>query len=403
MDFERLAEKFGHDLDELKAGKKSTGHVSIGDIHELRDLLADGESGEDRAARAMDMKKRFGDDLDASNRTEQAIMRRAQAYVMADVPMSDADSSTVSNLFPLEATSDYMPKLDVDKVIDLGTSVPPYFLWVGELNILPGGAIRIQNSVLTVKVDTLNIVGGAPPAASGVNYHLGIFGATGAIGAPISAPGPAASGPGGRNANCSVSGSEPGQSSSKGLTGSRGATGTVGNAGEAGKASLTAKITIAAITGGQFVIKTKSGTGGRGGTGGPGQAGGPGGKGGDGIRCECTGVDASNGGKGGTGGRGGTGGTGGRAIAGSDCYVTVPDANRQQIVILKEPAPVGGRGPGGVRGVAGSGGGPGAGDKHASAGATGATGNDATDGLPGSNGPGPEGAPGEIYVNGQPQ
>lgn len=401
-DFERLAAKFGHDLDALKAGKESTVKISICDIHELRNLLADGESGEDRAARAHLMKERFGADLDAANRTEQAIMRRAHAYVMADVPMSDEDHSAVASLFPMEAPSDYIPKLDLDKVMDLGTSVAPYFLWIGELNIHPGGAIRIQNSVLTLTVDKLNIVGGAQ-AASGVNYHLGIFGATGGIGVEIPAPGAAPAGPGGRDANCSVSGSEPGQSSSKGLTGSKGATGTVGNPGEAGKASLPATITIKAITGGQFVIKTKSGTGGRGGTGGPGQQGGAGGKGGDGIRCECTGVDASDGGKAGTGGRGGTGGTGGRAIAGSDVYVTVPDGNRQLIVSLRDPAPVGPGGPGGVRGAAGVAGRPGKGDKHSTAGATGAPGADATNGPPGGGGPGPEGAPGNIFVNGQSQ
>jgi hypothetical protein len=401
-DFERLAEKFGHDLDAIKAGKQSTRRISISHIDELRDLLTSDDSTEDRAARAIELKKRFGADMDPSNRTEQALMRRAQAYVMADVPMSDEDHSIVAHLFPMEVASDFIPKLDVDSVKDLGTTVAPYFLWVGDLNILPGGALRIQNSVLKVMVNNLNIVGGSSSASS-VNYHLGIFGATGATGAEIKAPDVAASGSPGRDANCSVGGSEPGQQSSKGLTGSKGATGTVGNPGGAGKPSLPATITIKGLTGGQFVIKTTSGTGGRGGTGGPGQHGGPGGRGGNGIRCECTGVDPSNGGKGGTGGRGGTGGTGGKAIAGSDIYVTVPDSLKDQIVRLREPAPVGGAGPGGVRGAGGAGGAPGTGDKHSTAGATGAGGNDATDGLPGSNGQGPEGAPGEIYINGDTQ
>ncbi|HKY46061.1 MAG TPA: hypothetical protein VJM50_23425 [Pyrinomonadaceae bacterium] len=397
-DFERLAEKFGHDLDAIKAGNQSTRRISINHIDELRDLLAGSESKEDRAARAVEMKKRFGPDMDPSNRSEQAILRRAEAYVMADVPMSDEDQSTVAHLFPMEAASDFIPKMDLNSVKDLGTSVAPYFLWVGTLNINPGGALRIQNSVLKVLVDTLNIVGGSSPPSS-VNYHLGIFGATGAIGAEIPPPSVAQSGSAGRDADCSVSGSEPGQPSSKGLTGSKGATGTFGNPGGPGKPSLPATITIKGMTGGQFVIKTTSGTGGRGGTGGPGQQGGPGGRGGNGIRCECTGVDASNGGKGGTGGRGGTGGTGGKAIAGSDIYVIVPDALKDLIVRLKEPAPVGQGGPGGVRGKGGTGGAAGTGDKHATAGATGAAGNDATDGLPGAGGPGPEGVPGEIYIN----
>lgn len=399
-DFERLAEKFGHDLDAIAAGKQSTRRISISHIDELKDLLTCSESKEDRAARAIDIKKRFGADMDPSNRSEQAIMRRAEAYVMADVPMSDEDHATVAHMFPMEVASDFIPKMDLDYVKDLGTTVAPYFLWVGELNILPGGALRIQNSVLRVLVNTLNIVGGSS-ASSSVNYHLGIFGATGATGAPLPVPGTAKSGAPGRNADCSVSGSEPGQPSSKGLTGSKGATGTVGNAGGAGKASLPATITIKGMTGGgQFVIKTTSGTGGRGGTGGHGQQGGRGGTGGNGIRCECTGVDASSGGKGGTGGRGGTGGTGGRAISGSDINVTVPDQFKDLIVRLREPAPVGSGGPGGVRGAGGLGGAPGTGDKHATAGTTGAGGNDATDGLPGGGGQGPEGAPGEIYVNG---
>src|SRR6185503_14712589 len=398
-DFERLAEKFGHDLDAIKAGNQSTRQITISHIDELKDLLTGGESTEERAARAIEMKKRFGADMDPANHSEQAIMRRAQAYVMADVPMSDADHSVVAHLFPMTVASDFIPKLDLDSVKYLGTSVSPYVFWVGELNIHPGGAVRIQNSVLTFLVDKLTIVGGSP-APSSVNYHLGIFGATSAIGAEIPPPSAAPSGSPGRDANCSVSGSEPGQPSSKGLTGSKGATGTFGNPGGPGKPSLPATIKIKGLTGGQFVIKTTSGTGGRGGTGGPGQQGGPGGRGGNGIRCECTGVDASNGGKGGTGGRGGTGGTRGRAIAGSDINVTVPDDVKDLIVRLREPAPVGQGGPGGPRGAGGVGGAPGAGDKHSTAGATGATGNDATAGLPGGSGQGPEGAPGEIYVNG---
>jgi hypothetical protein len=389
--FETFAQKYGHDVAALEAGKESERQINVEDINGLRELLTDSESGPAMNATAS-----------AEKSTSSDLAARAQAFVMGGAPLSDADQKAVAGLFPMAVNSVLTPKLDLKTVMDLGTSVAPYTWHIQELNIYPGGAIRIQNSILKLTIDNLTMVGGAPVSGS-VNYHLGIFGATGQTGQAIQAPSQAPSGSTGRNADCSVSGSEPGQPSSAGLTGAKGSTGSVGNPGGAGLSSLSATIQIGGMTGGQFVIKTVSGTGGRGGTGGQGQQGGNGGRGGNGIRCECTGVDASDGGKAGSGGRGGTGGTGGRAVSGSDVYVSVPPGLNQLIARIRNSAPTGAPGPGGPLGKAGSPGGPGAGDKHSTAGATGGVGADGADGHPGAQGPGAEGAPGQIYVNGSTQ
>lgn len=402
-DFEAIAQKYGHDLDALRAGEKSTRTIVINNLDELKEFMGDDIGADESDALRRGLEAAYGGDLDPSVQTVQGITRRAEAYVMSGQPLSEQDQATIASMFPMKAQSTCIETCDLTTVEDLGTTTSPVGLCIKNLNISPGGAFKIQNTVLTLNVtDTVTIVGGAPPSGA-VNYHLGVFGATGAIGAVIPPAAAAQAGPKGVDGNCTVSGSEPGQQTTPGLTGAAGVTGAQGNPGGNGKPSLTATVTLAGITGGQFVVKTVSGTGGQGGPGQQGQQGGAGGTGGQGIRCECTGVNSSNGGTGGTGGRGGTGGTGGNAVAGTSVRITVPTADLALIAApIRLAAPTGPGGEPGGFGPAGLPGAGGSGAKHSQQGATGGAGHDGSPGPRGDAGPGAEGGPGQVFINGDP-
>ena len=282
--FDDLAEKFGHDSNELKAGEEIVSTVKVNSLDELKALFDHGDPPEARAF--------VGGNI-GSAPTAASLPSRVEAHIFGDAPLADADAEQLKAAFPVEVTtlSALNKTLNPGEVWNLGTSTSPVSINLGTLTMEAGSSIRIQNTILKFTVQTL--IRNSGSSTSTVNYDIGIFGATGATGPTGAAGSTGATGAVGTPGTCTVSNSEPGDDGGNGATGTIGSTGGVGQPGGAGLAALNAYITIQqGLTGsaGQLVVATTSGTGGAGDMGGAGGVGGPGGQGGDGATCACTGT-----------------------------------------------------------------------------------------------------------------
>jgi hypothetical protein len=399
--FFELAAQMDHDVDALRAGEELETTCVAADVDKLRELLAGDEAPDARVARTERLKRRAPELLDASVVTEAALLRRVEAYIYGDEPLSDADRSRIAAAFPvhLRAISAVDKTLAPGEVWNLGSSAPPVVVNLGKLTMQPGSSIVVHNTVLALNVETL--VRNGAVGAGGANYDLAVLGATGATPTPGKPGESGGVGSPGIQGDCSGPG-VAGNSGGPGKAGATGARGGVGKPGEAGRPALTATISIkpGGITGSspRFVILTRSGTGGAGAVGGTGGAGGVGGTGGHGASCGCEGTNGGNGGTGGRGGTGGTGGTGGNGTDGDEITVTVPVGQAKLIIGSREEAPAGNGGEGGAGGSGGKGGAGGGGGKHHDGGSSGGSRSGAPAGQPGKAGT-LSGAPGQITVN----
>jgi hypothetical protein len=391
--FEERARRLYHDVSALLKGVEIDSQIAINDVGQLRDVLDDGATPDERQVRG----KRISARSSPNSVTQEAVLNRVLAYVLGNEDLNADDRRRIQAVFPMtiRAISNLEKTLQPGEVWDLGTSSTPVTVNLGTLTMMAGSSIRIQNTVLTFTADSVIRQSGP----GGPNYDMALFGATGPTGGVASSGGVGGAGAQGSPGTCSSPG-VAGNDGGPGGQGKTGATGGVGSQGGDGLAALTATIRVAKSLGGdagQFVVLTQSGTGGSGGPGGTGGTGGPGGNGGDGASCGCEGTNGGNGGDGGSGGSGGTGATGGNGTDGQDIYVYVPAASLGKIKTVLNTVPAGLGGVGGPGGSGGAGGNAGGGGKHHSGGGNGGTG---SSGSPGPNGPSGSrgGNPGQIFV-----
>ncbi|MFD7102028.1 hypothetical protein [Streptomyces celluloflavus] len=396
------ARRLGHDEGALRDGRPVSNVVYAKDVQDLKDLLQDGASEEQRQQRLTQLRERVPQYFEEDNRHVQHLTVRTVAAVLAGHQHSPEDLRDLQGAFPMAVNTLSLP----DKVLkagqpwDLGTSTSPQVINLGRLQMEAGSSIIIRNTPLTLTVQDLICDAGTPPATpNGVNYHLAVLGATGAKGGDGKAGDAGQTGDQGRDGTCAS-----GQSGGYGKDGGNGKSGDDGQRGEMGRAALGATITVARSiggTGGMFVVMTKSGDGGNGGDGGAGGDGGDGGRGGGADKCGCNCGKPGNGGSGGNGGNGGIGGSGGDAVDGLDIYLTVPPGQESKVQHFTQDARPGPGGQAGHEGKAGGEGMDGGPYSHwdcRSGASKGNPGRDGTAGTKGSQGT-RSGTPGHIYVN----
>src|ERR1700757_1250308 len=90
--FSATAAKLGHDQGALQSGQTVTSTIAVKDIDQLRDILDDGAPPATRSARAAAIKQRYPEAFasDAQG-TAKGVLTRAEAYVVGDEPLSQAD------------------------------------------------------------------------------------------------------------------------------------------------------------------------------------------------------------------------------------------------------------------------------------------------------------------------
>lgn len=384
LSFYERAEKLGHSAEGLKAGHKIASVISIPNIEELRKLLDDGSSDEDRAKREETLFGHIPLTSPETDTSDAGLLRRVHSYVYGNGALADSDREIIGQAFPLDVFAESAANVTYDVPTNLGTSQLMITLNYGTVTINDQACVSVYNSTLNYTMDTL-VRNGTPPAGMGDFNILGVTGGTGPAGAAGATGG---NGSTGKAGNCSSAGIA-GDSGQNGTVGNTGGTGGVGVAGFDGLPSMPATITInqSIQNTNSIIVFTASGGGGTGGVGGQGGTGGIGGNGGNGATCGCTGSGAGNGVNGGVGGNGGTGGQGGNGVnASGNVIVNVPATYLNDINGISGPASPGVGGAGGTGGVGGAGGGGGSGGKHNGNGSGGSTGGNGTNGAKGVQG-----------------
>jgi hypothetical protein len=377
--FERAA-KFGHSADALKAGHDISSEISVPNLDELKKLLDDGSSAEEKSS--------FAGSLGAApndSDPQSGLLSRVNAHIFGNAPLSADDEAMVKQAFPLTVLTLSAENKTYPKGENcLGKSQLIINCNYGTVTMDDQSYVTVYNSTLNYTMDTL-VRNGKPPAQWGDFNILGTTGTTGGVGDGGAKGGTGSTGKGGNCSSAGIAGS-PGEDGKKGDDGKEGG---VGNTGGTGLPSMAATIRINNEIKGtnSVIIYSCSGAGGQGGTGGTGGEGGKGGDGGDGATCGCTGSACGNGVNGGAGGTGGTGGRGGDGIDGQgkiNIFVQKKFSSYIQKV-YGDAKP----GQGGTGGTGGTGGGPGyrgRNGKHNSGGSNGNSGGPGNKGNKGGAG-----------------
>jgi hypothetical protein len=395
LNFYERAAKFGHSADSLKEGNYVSSVISVSSMDELKALLDDGSTKEERAAAKKALMGSSDMESATIDNSNEALLKRVHAHVFADQPLAASDQESLSQAFPLKLMAISAPNVTYPKgETSLGTSQLLLTFNYGTVTMQDQSFVTVYNSTLNYTMDTL-IRNGTPPPGRGDFNVLGVTGGTGGQGGQGNVGG---NGSAGTPGNCSSAGIA-GASGQNGGTGSAGQSGGTGNNGGNGLPSMPATITITnSVQANSIIIFSASGAGGTGGKGGQGGAGGNGGGGGNGATCGCTGSGAGNGGNGGTGGQGGQGGPGGNAVnAAGNVKVVVPQRFSPLFNSAKGIAAPGPGGAGGPGGSGGAGGGAGSGGKHNGNGSGGSTGGAGNAGPTGASGT-QSGLPADIIV-----
>ena len=364
-------------------GEEIDALISVNNIDQLKEIL---DSGFPEAAREAHMKSLF-DGVTVGSDLDSQLLHRVHNYVLGNGTLSSDDRQQIGAAFPLDVMVMAAENKEVKTPENWGRAASPVITVLGTLTLLQGGSITLENTLLSLTVDTL-IRNGTTGSSLGDFNIMGVNGAPGGTGTTPDKPGQAQSGAPGNCSSAGIAGSSGGN-------GSTGATGTIGGPGGRGGdglSSLPATIVInKEIKLGtgvpQIIIRTMSGAGGNGGSGGTGAQGGQGGNGGNGVTCGCTGNSGGSGGSGGTGGQGGPGGQGGNGVdASGNVTVYLPAAYVDKVVGVPLPAQPGAGGAAGAGGSGGDGGGGSSGGKHNSGGPSGGKGAPGAQGTPGQSG-----------------
>ena len=382
--FQERVAKLGLGDPKTWPGEEIDALITVNDIDRLKDIL---DVGLPEAARDAHMKALFEGVTVGSDR-ESRLLHRVHDYVFGNGTLSSEDRQLIGSAFPLEMEVKVAEDKTINTPVNLGTSTSPVIVNYGTLTMNQGGFLYVENTLLTLTVDTLVRNGNTGVSSAGDFNIMGVIGKTGTPGTTPGTPGQAQSGAPGNCSSAGIAGSGGGN-------GSTGATGTIGGPGAPGgdglpsmPATITINKEIKLGTGvPQIIVRTMSGPGGYGGPGGTGGTGGQGGNGGNGVTCGCTGNSGGSGGIGGTGGQGGNGGAGGNGVdAAGNVTVFVPAAEVNKIVPIGVPAQPGNGGAAGAGGSGGAGGGASSGGKHNSGGPAGGKGADGPQGSPGPRG-----------------
>ena len=379
--FQKLAKRYGHDIDRLKAGDEIQTTHTVESLEALRDLLHDGSGDDERKQRLKDFNKNHEAEMDHRNTDIDAVHLRAAAMIHADHELHPDDKQMLSGMFPSKVRLVSANDKAINSEWNLGTSTIVAHN-INTLTMTDAAYIVAYNTHLTLTVQTLvNNVTSSP-----VPYTVGLFGVAGAAGAAGTTGSAGSSGTNGSSAGTPSPGVCTGaRTPSAGGAGKDGKAGGDGSQGGDGLPSLVAALSINALTGNPVALYNQSGTGGSGGVGGAGGNGGSGGKGGDGCQSGCEGTSSASGGNGGNGGNGGIGGDGGSGVNGQQINLNLGSGiTSGQVTYSGVQARSGIGGVGGNGGSAGSGGSGGSSSgKHRSGGAHG---NPGTNGSPGGNG-----------------
>lgn len=385
--FERAA-KFGHSLEELRAGRAVNSVISVSTIEDLRTLLDDGCTPAERAERDQLL---FGDmpigpALDGTiDNSDAAIMRRIHGFLYGNAELLPSDREIIKSSFPMPVEASSLENHTYEKPTTIGTSLPIVIKNYATVTINDGACVNIYNSELQFTMDTL-IRKGSPPAGLGDFNIFGVNGATGGTGPTGTNQGKATNGGNGTCSSCGIASTAGGT----GDPGKPGGTGQPGDRGKDGLPSKAASITITKdIQAASVIIYTMSGAGGQGGTGGVGGKGGDGGDGGQGATCSATGSAGGNGGAGASGGEGGPGGPGGNGVdKEDDILVYIPEQFIPIVHGVSNDALGGDGGEGGEGGAKGVGGNFGKGGPYNKNGTKGGDGD--------QGGKGPKGSPSTV-------
>jgi hypothetical protein len=397
MNFYERAAKLGHSVDALKAGHQISSVISVPNVDELKNLMDDGSSPEERAAKHSAMFAAAPASKTApTDAADPAVLNKVHEYVFGNGELSDADRKLIEPAFPVNVLAVSAANVTYNVPTTLGISQTLITLNYGTVTINDGACVNVYNSQLNYTMDTLIRNGKAPQGLGDFNI-LGVDGTSPT--APTTPGSTGSAGGNGQDGSCSSAGIA-GPSGTNGSTGGVGGVGITGGNGSNGLPSKPATITInqSIQSASPIVIYTRSGAGGNGAAGGPGGTGGVGGNGGNGASCGCTGSGAGNGATGGQGGTGGTGGNGGNAVnADPSGIIVVYTPDIRKVVGTSDIANPGKAGSGGNGGSGGAGGNGGSGGKHNSNGSGGAKGGPGNKGADGKDGTG-TGNPAVIQI-----
>lgn len=393
QNFLERAATFGHSADALKAGHALTSEISVSSIDELKNLLNDGSTPDEQAARS----ESFLASAKASDADpDQALLNRINAHVFGNAPLSKDDATILKQAFPMKVTAVSAENISYPAgETKLGVSQLIVTYNYGTVTMADQAFLTCYNSTLSYTMDTL-VRNGKPPANRGDFNILGITGGTGTVGNTGPNGGDGSNGSGGNCSSAGIAGAPGGP----GNNGDAGKVGGVGNTGGNGLPSMPATIRINKEIKNttSIIIYSCSGPGGVGGVGGTGGNGGKGGNGGNGATCGCTGSACGNGANGGAGGTGGQGGQGGNGVDGNGkINVYVPKNFSSYIQKVSGDAAPGTGGGGGAGGNGGGMGYRGSNGKHNDGGSNGNNGGPGNKGANGGNGT-QTGKPSEIVV-----
>ena len=236
ISFEERAKKFGHDLSALKSGDVIRTTRYVQSIEELRDLLHDGASDQDRQKRIEDYQQSRSDLMDESNTTMEAVYFRAEAAVFSDKELNHDDQLALEHIFPVEVDLMSADDMTVDYDWVLGTEGQPFSVNLGTLTLEPGGSITAYATAVNFTAETfINKVNGAG-TGDAANYTIGIFGVDGAAGIAGYNPSAGEKGYDGRNSSPNSPGVCTGSTKpTDGGPGQAGANGGNGQIGQDGK------------------------------------------------------------------------------------------------------------------------------------------------------------------------